>query len=47
MGRFLKNTKIPTAGYGAILPAGGTSLRPSTAIRGDIRFNTDTNLVEV
>ena len=47
MGRFLKNTRIPSAGSGAILPAGGTALRPPTAIRGDIRFNTDTNLVEV
>lgn len=47
MGRFLKNPKIPTAGYGAVLPYGGTALRPSTPVDGDIRFNKDTNLVEV
>lgn len=47
MGRFLKNEKIRTAGYGAVLPYGPTSLRPTAPVPGDIRFNTDTNKVEV
>jgi len=47
MGRFLKNDKIRTAGYGAVIPYGPTSLRPAAPIPGDFRFNTDTNLVEV
>jgi hypothetical protein len=47
MGRFLKNTRIPTAGYGAVLPYGGTALRPTAPVDGDIRFNNDTNKVEV
>lgn len=47
MGRYLKNTRIPTAGYGAVLPYGGTALRPAAPVDGDIRFNKDTNKVEV
>ena len=47
MGRFLKNDKLRTAGYGAVMPYGPTSLRPLNPIPGDFRFNTDTNLVEV
>lgn len=47
MGRFLKNEKIRTAGYGAVLPYGPTSLRPTAPVPGDIRFNTDTSKVEV
>ena len=47
MGRFLKNEKIRTAGYGAVLPYGPTSLRPTAPVPGDMRFNTDTNKVEV
>jgi hypothetical protein len=47
MGRHLKNDRIRTAGSGAVMPFGPTSLRPLTPISGDFRFNTDTNLVEV
>ena len=47
MGRFLKNTKIQTAGYGAVMPFGSNALRPSSPINGDFRFNQDTNKVEV
>lgn len=47
MGRFLKNQKIRTAGYGAVMPYGPTSLRPLSPIDGDFRFNSDTNYVEV
>lgn len=47
MGRHLKNDRVRTAGYGAIMPFGPTSLRPLAPISGDFRFNTDTNLVEV
>ena len=47
MGRFLINEKIRTAGFGAVLPYGPTSLRPTAPVPGDIRFNTDTNKVEV
>lgn len=47
MGRFLKNDKVRSAGYGAVMPYGPTSLRPTAPIDGDFRFNTDTNLVEV
>lgn len=47
MGRHLKNDRIRTAGSGAVIPFGPTSLRPLTPVSGDFRFNTDTNLVEV
>jgi hypothetical protein len=47
MGRHLKNDRIRTAGSGAVMPFGPTSLRPLTPVSGDFRFNTDTNLVEV
>ncbi len=47
MGRFLKNEKIRTAGYGVVMPYGPTSLRPSAPIPGDFRFNTDTNKMEI
>jgi hypothetical protein len=47
MGRHLKNDRIRTAGSGAVMPFGPTSLRPLTPISGDFRFNTETNLVEV
>jgi hypothetical protein len=47
MGRYLKNDHIRTAGYGAVMPYGSTSLRPTAPKDGDFRFNTDTNLVEV
>lgn len=47
MGRHLKNDRIKTAGYAAVLPFGPTSLRPTTPVPGEVRFNTDTNLVEV
>ena len=47
MGRHLKNDRVRTAGYGAVMPFGPTSLRPQAPIPGDFRFNTDTNLVEV
>lgn len=47
MGRYLKNDKIRTAGYGAVMPFGPTSLRPTAPIPGDFRFNTDTTQVEV
>lgn len=47
MGRYLKNDKIRTAGYGAVMPFGPTSLRPTTPVAGDFRFNTDTTQVEV
>lgn len=47
MGRYLKNTHIPSAGYGAVLPYGPTSLRPAFPVNGEMRFNSSTNKVEV
>lgn len=47
MGRHLKNTKILSAGYGAVMPSSGTALRPAFPVDGDFRFNKDTNKVEV
>jgi hypothetical protein len=47
MGRFLKNRDIESQGYSARLPGGPTALRTSSPVSGLIRFNTDTNRVEV
>jgi len=47
MGRFVKNTRLPSSGGGVVLPFGPTSLRPTAPINGDTRFNTDTGAVEV
>jgi len=47
MGRFLKNRDIESQGYSARLPVGPTALRTSSPVSGLIRFNTDTNRVEV
>jgi hypothetical protein len=47
MGRFVKNTRLQNGGSGVILPYGATSLRPTSPISGDIRYNTDTGAIEV
>lgn len=47
MARFLKEAEIPGADNAARLPAGSTALRPEFPLDGQIRWNTDTNYVEV
>jgi hypothetical protein len=50
MGRFVKNTRVPTVGaasYGAVMPFGTSATRPTAPIPGDFRFNTDNSVVEV
>lgn len=47
MGRFVKNTQLKSGGSGVVLPYGPTSLRPTSPVNGDLRFNTDTGAVEV
>jgi hypothetical protein len=47
MGRFVKNREVPSQGYSARMPNGGTALRTSSPVSGLFRFNEDTNLVEV
>lgn len=50
MGRFVKNTRVVTIGganYGAVMPSGPTSLRPTNPVPGDFRFNTDTTAMEI
>ena len=46
MGRFLKNKEFKSAGYGMVIPTGGTSLRPASPVAGEMRFNTDLNKLE-
>ena len=50
MGRFVKNTRLPTVGgvtYGAVMPGGATTLRPTAPVPGEFRFNTDNNVMEI
>ena len=47
MARYLKAATIPGADYAARLPFGPTNVRPTHPLNGQIRWNTDTNYVEV
>ncbi len=47
MGYSLKNRRLDTAGGAVIVPTGTTSLRPTSPINGQIRFNTDTTRFEI
>ena len=45
--RSLKNPVLKTFGYATVMPFGTTSLRPTTPVDGEFRFNTDTTKMEV
>ena len=47
MGRLLKNEQINTGSNAIRVPVGDTSSRPSTPVTGQMRFNTDTNKMEM
>lgn len=46
MGNFLKNTRLISAGTSVQIPVGTTANRPTTALPGQLRFNTDTGRFE-
>jgi hypothetical protein len=46
MGRLIKNTQITAGSHSIQLPSGPTATRPSTAVNGQIRYNTTTSKFE-
>ena len=46
MGRFLNNKELKSPGHALTLTQSPSSLRPRAPVIGQIRFNTDTNLIE-
>jgi len=47
MGRYLKNTQLTGGSYAVQLPLGSNSLGPDAPVNGQIRFNQDTNKIEL
>ncbi len=45
-GYYVKNRQIPSSDSGVVLPTGTTASRPTAPVRGLIRYNTDTALIE-
>ena len=43
---FLKNIQLKTGSTGIRVPVGSTADRPTTALEGQLRYNTDTSRVE-
>ena len=46
MGTFLKNREIQSGSTGIRIPTGSAANRPDQPVFGQIRFNTDSSLVE-
>ena len=47
MGRFAKNYRVHTGSYAVGLPRGTNSFGPQFPVDGQVRFNTETNKLEV